>query len=148
MDLIQVDPGVDGADLDRALDALATEDLLLCPASLRDVLARKCNPLETRAIYHEGALWLVDGEATLTSSRLDYLEAGTTLVVTGELAIDGDVDAARLYQSFDRVHNLGEISCTADQRAALEARLGSGDGEFRDTSEVRPASGHIGYLTL
>ena len=147
-DLIQVDAGVDGADLDRAIDALATQDLLLCPASLRDVVARKCDPLETRAIYHEGPLWLVEGEATLTSSRLDYIETGTTVVVTGELAIDGDVDPARLYESFDRVHNLGEISCTADQRSALEAGLGIGDGEFTATSDVRPAGGNIGYLTL
>ena len=147
-DLIQVVPGVDAADLDRAIDALATEDLLLCPASLRDVVARKCDPLESRAIYHEGELWLVDGEATLTSSRLDYLEAGTSLVVTGELAIDGDVDPARLYETFDCVHNLGEISCTASQRSALEARLGISDGEFTDTSDVRHAGGNMGYLTL
>lgn len=148
MDLVQVDAGVGGADLDGAIDTLATEDLLVCPASLRDVVARKCNPLETRAIYHEGPLWLVDGEATLTSSRLDYLKVGTTLVVTGELAIDADVDPARLYEGFDRVHNLGEISCNADQRAALEARLGIGDGESTDPSDARPVGEHIGYLTL
>ena len=91
-DRVQVDSDTDPSVLDDRLEALISEDMVICPAQLKSVISRKCNLLGTRAVFYEGELWLVDGETDLPASRFDYLEGKATLVVLGELTIDPEVD--------------------------------------------------------
>jgi hypothetical protein len=148
---VQVDPEVDPARLEAHLEALISEELVICPVELKSVLARKCDLLKTRAVFYEGELWLVTDEVALAASRFDYLEGKATLVVLGELTIDPEVDPGVLVSRLAKVHNLGEIRCTPEQKGAIQARLGLSEGELRDSTAPETAGEgmeNVGYLAL
>ena len=142
--------------LDEHLDAIASGDMILCPAALKSVLARKCDPLKNRIVFYEGALWLVDDSQTLQASYLSALEGKVTLVVTGELEIAPDIEPEGLSAHLAKVHNLGQISCRPQQMGVIQARLGLHDGALVDSTPKveEPAeekAGQIGnanYLAL
>ena len=148
---VQVDPKVDPALLEARLEALISEELVMCPVELKRVLTRKCDLLKTRVVFYEGELWLVTGEVELTPSRFDYLEGQATLVVLGELTIDPAIDPKVLASRLAQVHNLGEIRCTPEQKGAIQARLGLSEGELLDSTAPEPSDEgmeNVGYLAL
>jgi hypothetical protein len=131
---VQVEGDVSASDLDEHLDDLVCEDMILCPTALKDILAKKCNFLETRIVLYEGELWLVDDKHELKASRFDYLEGKATLVVSGEMTLDPEIAPKMLADRLAKVHNLGLIRCTPEQMAAIDARLGMRDGELQDST--------------
>ena len=131
---VQVEGDVSASDLDEHLDDLVCEDMILCPTALKDILAKKCNFLETRIVFYEGELWLADDKHELKASRFDYLEGKATLVVSGETTLDPEIAPKMLADRLAKVHNLGLIRCTPEQMAAIEARLGMRDGELQDST--------------
>lgn len=147
---VQIGPDVDADTLDSRLESLVTEDIVICPAALKDVIYRKCNPLSTRIILYEGELWLVDDEMEIVPSRFDFLEGKATLVVSGELTISPDVEPGVLAERLAKVHNFGEIYSTPEQRGAIQARLGINEGELLDSSreESEEQGANVGYLRL
>jgi hypothetical protein len=148
---VQFGEDVEAQLLDGALEKLVVKDVLLAPARLRSVLARKCNLLETQAIFYSGELWLVESEMTLLASRFNYLEGKATLVVQGELMVDSEVEPKLLAERLEKVHNFGEIFCTREQMSALQARLGINEGEFLDVAgedEAQGSMGNVAYLKL
>lgn len=150
-DWVQVDPEVDPALLEDRLEALISEDVVICPAALRSVFARKCDLLKTRVVFYEGELWLVADELDLAASRFDYLKGKATLVALGELTIDPEIDPKVLAERLARVHNLGEIRCTPAQKGAIQARLGLSEGELQDSTPMETPGegiGSVGYLVL
>jgi hypothetical protein len=150
-DRLQIESSVDASLLDQNVEALISEDIIICPVELRRVIAQKCNMLEARVIFYEGELWMVDDETDLQASRFDYLEGKATLVVYGELTIDAETDPRMLAERLAKVHNLGQIRCTPQQMGAIQARLGVSDGELVDTARADPAGdgmGNVGYLAL
>ena len=94
--------------LDENLVSLVAEDIVICPAHLRDVIYRKCDSFESRVVIYDGELWLVDDETELVPSRFDFLEGRVTCVVSGELHISPDVEPGVLAEKFAAVHNFGE----------------------------------------
>ncbi|MBI2950793.1 hypothetical protein HYY27_01795, partial [bacterium] len=153
---VQIDPGVDPAALDSGIEALIIKDLLICPAALKAVVAPKCNLIETKAIFYEGALWLVEDERTLLPAEFDYLEGRATLVVCGELTVASEIDPKLLADRLAKVHNLGQIKCTPAQMGAVRARLGMSEGKLTDSTKVEAELddegedriGNAGYLKL
>lgn len=150
---VQIEADVKADRFDARIEGLISKELVLCPSALRVLLASKCNLLETRVVFYEGTLWLVRGEEWLAASRFEYLEGKATLVVEGELTVDAEVEPGMLAERLDKVYNLGSISCTAEQRSALEARLGSNDGEFVDSTKAEEAKdeiviGNVNHLML
>jgi hypothetical protein len=131
---VQIEGDVNSSALDKHLDSLISEDMILCPEALKDVLVKKCDLLKNRVVFYEGELWLVDDERELKASRFDYLEGTATLVVTGEATLDGEIDPKVLADRLTKVHNLGLIRCTPEQMGAIEARLGMRDGELQDST--------------
>ena len=95
---------------------------------------QKTDLLNTEALFYEGTLWLVDERARLTEARLGYIEGKVTLIVTGRLDVDPDVAPKALVDHLLAVHNLGLISGTADQIAALEFLLGASEGDLHVVS--------------
>ncbi|MFA6108039.1 MAG: hypothetical protein WDA75_04640 [Candidatus Latescibacterota bacterium] len=145
---------VEPAQLDQALERLQLHGLLIAPARLREVLARKCDLLQTKAVFYEGELWLIDESTTLVPARFDYLEGKATLVVRDRLEITPDLEPRVLADRLDKVHNLDCIRCTPAQMAALQARLGLNQGEFQDSTrpdeedEEESGIGNVGVLRL
>jgi hypothetical protein len=138
---VEIGADVDPALLDSALERIACTDVILCPSALRGSLSGKCNLLENRVIFYDGALWKVDGEQTLRAARFDYLDGKATLAVFGELAVEADIEPRVLADRLAKVHNFGEIRCTPEQMSALEARLETNAGELVDsTAAEKPAS--------
>jgi hypothetical protein len=131
---VQIEGDVNSSALDKHLDSLISEDMVLCPAALKDMLVKKCDPLKNRVVFYEGELWLVDDERELKASRFDYLEGKATLVVTGEATLDSEIDPKVLADRLAKVHNLGLIRCTPEQMGAIEARLGMRDGDLKDST--------------
>lgn len=144
---------VKAALLDANLEALFTKEMVVCPAALREVLAKKVNLLETRVLFYEGALWLVDDMQKLTASQFDYLDGKATLVVFGEVEIDPALDPKVLADRLSRVHNMGSIRCTPAQAGAIQVRLGTDDGEIETEAEEKEEGGaggigNLNYLEL
>jgi hypothetical protein len=153
LDRLLIGDDVEAEALDGALDTLIIKDLLICPASLKRAMARKCNLLETKAIFYTGELWLVDGDLTLAAARFDFLADEATLVNFGDLTLAADVEPKTLADRLARVHNFGDIFGTAQQNAALQARLGINEGDLLESgafgSEDSPNRiGNVGHLKL
>jgi hypothetical protein len=149
--MAQIGQDVTAEMLDQALEKLVVKDVLICPVGLRTTVARKCNLLETKAVFYPGELWLVEGELTLLASRFNYLEGKATLVVQGELTVASEVEPRLLAERLEKVHNFGEIFCTRDQMGALQSRLGINEGEFMDVmaeGEEPGTIGNVAYLKL
>jgi hypothetical protein len=155
-ELVQIAADVDPAMFDQRVDSLIAKDLLLCPAALKPVVARKCSLFDTKAIFYTGELWLVQDEQTWQTWRFDALKGAATLVVTGELSIDPAIPSAILSERLAKIHNFGLIRCAPEQQAAIEARLATREGEIEEISnesapveEVRPDYiGNVNILTL
>ena len=116
------------------------------------ILFLKCDLMQTRSVFYEAELWLVEDESELVPSRFDYLEGRATLVVTGELAISPDVEPRVLAERLAKVHNLGEIYCTREQMGAIQVRLGLSKGELLESTlnfdTEEGGIGNVGYLAL
>lgn len=155
-DQVQIDPKVDAAMLDKNLEAIIVKDLLLSPESLKSVLSRKINLLESEnVIFYDGELWLVESDLTIRASRFNYVEGKATLVVLGDLTIASDVDPKLLFERLAKVHNFGDIICTPEQMSAIEARLGLNEGDLVDSTETEAEKeeaeegiGNVGHLSL
>jgi len=153
--LVLISEDVDPAALDQAQEGLVVQNMLICPTALRDVASQKCDMLKTRAIFHEGELWLVEEPFDLVVSRFDFLEGNATLVVRDRLTIAPDVDPQVLAERLDKVHNLDVIFCTPEQMGAIQARLGLNEGKLVDSTREQEEDeedenriGNVGYLKL
>jgi hypothetical protein len=155
-ELVCVAVDVDPAVLDRQVDSLIAKDLLLSPVALKPVVAKKCRLFDTKAIFYTDELWLVQDDQTWETWRFDNLNGTATLVVTGELTIDPAILPAVISAAISKIHNFGQINCSAEQRAAIETRLITREGEIKVKSkdetpaeEARPDFiGNINMLTL
>ncbi len=145
---------VDARALDEKLEAVQCRELVLCPAALKPVLAKKCSLFDTRVTFYEGELWLVDDSSTLFPARFEALQGKATLVVSGELRLDPSVSPALLSGRLAKIHNYGVIACNPDQLSAVHALLGVNEGDILDSSaaEREPEElggiGNINYLAL
>jgi hypothetical protein len=154
LDRVVVDAATSPDVLDERLAQIVAKDLLLCPVGLKGTMSTKCNILETQAIFYEGELWLVDGEEELSASRFEYLTGKATLVVTGALAVDPDVEPKMLADRLAKVHNQGAIKCTPAQKGAIQARLGLNEGELKAAGEKDEVEegirrlGNVNHLVL
>ena len=135
-EVVRVEEDVPAELLDKSIEALIVKEMLICPAALQGVMAKKLDILETEAIFYEGTLWLVDGNVSLSAARLGYLdpEGKTTLIVTGKLKIEPDIAPKGLVERLCKVHNLGRIAGSAEQIAALEFLLGISEGNLKVVS--------------
>ena len=154
LERVEVEPSTSPDLLDEQLEQLIVKDMLLCPAALKGIMVRKCNILETRAIFYEGELWLVDGSEQLSASRFEYLDGKATLVVTGALTLDGSVEPGVLASRLAKVYNMGAIKCTPEQKGAIQARMGlnegmigAGEAEEEPKEGVR-YQGNVNHLVL
>ena len=151
---VQIEPDVEANALDDALEALVIKDMIICPAALKEVIACKCNMLETRAVFYEEELWLVDDKLDLLESRFDYSEGKVTLVVSGKLTVAPDIDPKVLVERLAKVHNLGKIRCTPEQMGAIQSLLGLSDGKLEDSTKEKEKKkeenfiGNVGTLRL
>jgi hypothetical protein len=150
---VQIDPQITPALLETRLEALISEGQVLCPAALRDAIVSRCNPVTNRLVLYEGELWLIDNEYRLLPGRFDYLRGQATLLVEGELTVDPAVEPQLLAERLAKVHNYGEIICTPAQMAAIQARLGTNEGGFVDSTadkqhDEQQGIDNVGYLAL
>ncbi len=155
-ELVRIAADVDPATLDRQVDSLIAKDLLLSPAALKPVVAKKCRLFDTKAVFYTDELWLVQDEQTWQAWRFDNLPGTATLVVTGELSIDAAILPDVLSQRISKIHNFGLIRCAPEQRAAIEMRLVTREGEIAVATKDEPSSeetrpdyiGNVNMLTL
>jgi hypothetical protein len=154
LERVEVDRATSPELLDELVEKIVVKDALLCPEALKGVMSRKCNILETKALFYAGELWLVDGHEQLSASRFEYLDGKATLVVTGALAVDQDVEPGVLAQRLAKVHNMGAIKCTPEQKGAIQARLGTNEGtigagdEEEEPGEGTRFLGNVNHLAL
>ena len=156
---VTIAASVDPTLFDSSLDAIQGKEKILCPTNLRRVMASKCSLIDNQVIFYEGTLLVVEDTQTLRASRLNAMKEPLTILVSGELTLAPDVTESVLENRLAKVHNLGMISCSPEQRAIIENHLGISEGAFVDNSpneekaEVTEEEGtkHIGnvnYMTL
>jgi hypothetical protein len=151
---LQIADDVTAEALDKALEQLIVRDALICPVALKGAIARKCNLLETQAIFYEGELWLNSEDFSLSAARFDYLAGKATLVNFGDVTIAPDIDPKLLADRLDKVYNFGDIFGTTQQIAAIYARLGTNKGDLIDSSQPKAEQdaanriGNVGHLKL
>ena len=145
---VRIGSDVEPTAIERGLAGLRSLGLIVCPDRLKDAIKSKLDLVEDRAVFYEGDLWLFDEEHTLHASRFDYSEGKATVLVTGELRIEPDVEPSILADRFHVVHNLGEIRCSPEQMGAIEARLGICEGELRDSTPKEKETFDIGNANV
>ncbi|UCF09889.1 MAG: hypothetical protein JSW65_07480 [Candidatus Bipolaricaulota bacterium] len=134
--------------VERGLGGVRGLGLIVCPERLKESVSPKLDLVADRAVFYEGTLWLFDKEHTLHASRFEYSEGKFTVLVTGELHIEPDVEPSVLADRFLAVHNLGEILCSPDQMGAIEARLGIQEGEIVDSKPKEKEEFDIGNANV
>lgn len=134
---IYISPDVTPDLLDAAVDGIVSEAMVVGPAAAAQLLAAKVDTLRTTTHYYDGALWLVEDETTLRSSRFDLLDGVAALFVTGEVEVDPELDPRILVERLSGVWNWGTITCTPAQMDALEVRMVVGEGELEDSTAVK-----------
>jgi hypothetical protein len=134
---VRVSPEVDPSILSENLETLVCEDMVVCPANLKQAIRNKGDWFRTRLVLYEGTLWHVDDEQYLGDHHFDFLEGKATLLVEGELTIDQAISPEKLSAALYKVHNLGVIWCTPEQMAALHPLLGLNEGDLLDTTVVK-----------
>ena len=140
---------VDTGTLDKYLDAIQSREAIISPLALKSTLTKKCNLFDTRVIFYEGELMLIDDSRQLKAARFSNMRGKGTLVVTGELKIDPAVTPQMIADHVVKVHNLGRIACTPEQMAVIESLLGLREGELADSTEVaekEPPAEHKGFI--
>lgn len=148
---VQIASDITSDRLNDCIEGLVSKRALLCPSSLRSILAKKCDLLETKAVFYEGTLWLVTAKEQLGATRFKYLEGKATLVVEGKLEIDADVEPDILAERLEKVYNFGKITCTPGQRDALESRIALNEGKITgksDDEDDDTTLGSVNHLTL
>ena len=147
-----IDADVDESLFAAKIEGLRSEKTVICPQPLQAALAKGCDLLDTKAVFYEGELWLIDGETELQPSRFDFLDGKATLIVTGVLNVHPDVAADVLASRLAKVHHYGVIECSPEQRAAIESRIGISDGVFEkpgdESGKPEYALGSANYLVL
>jgi hypothetical protein len=125
---------VEAGLLERSLESLKAQALVLCPVGLRGVLAKKLNLLEANVVFYEGELIEMEGEHSLSAARLGMIPGKATLVVHGELNVKPDVTPEQILEKLAKVHYMGVIRANPVQIAAIEARVGIGEGSLEDNT--------------
>jgi len=146
--MVRIGSDVEPTAIERGLAGLRSLGLIVCPEALKDAVKSTLDLVEDRAVFYEGDLWLFDEEHTLHASRFDYSESKATVLVTGELRIEPDVEPTVLADRFHVVHNLGEIRCSPEQMGAIEARLGIHEGELIDSTPKEKETFDIGNANI
>jgi hypothetical protein len=152
--LVHFDEDVTVDALERAIDKVVANHLLLAPSRLRKALAQKCDLLNTKAIFYEGKLWLIEDEVTLDAAWFEMLEGQATLVVLGAARLEPTIDPGILSSRLHRIHNLGEIAASSAQLAILRGKAGLNEGEWVDASRRveddanQSEIGNVAYLKL
>ena len=139
---VTISPDVEASVLSEQLETLVCEDLVLCPANLKQAIRDKGDWFKTKLVLYEGTLWPVDGEQDMTEHHFEFLEGKATLLVDGELHIDQAVPPQTLTDALAKVHNLGVIWCTPEQMGALRPLLGLHDGDLLDATAVKEETPH------
>ena len=141
-------PDAEPSAVEQGIDGLRSLGLIICPERLQDVVKTKLDMVEDRVIFYEGELWLFDDEHTLHASRFEYFDGKATVLISGNLNIEPEVEPSVLADRFHVVHNLGEIRCTPEQMGAIEARLGIHDGELLDSTPKEKEPLDIGNANI
>jgi hypothetical protein len=146
---------VEAALLERSIESLKCQGMVLCPAALRGVLAKKMNLLEAKVVFYEGELIEMEGSHNLSSARLEMIPDKATLMITGELHVKPDVKPEQILGKLAKVHYMGAIHGTSAQLAAIEARAGISEGILLDSLQPENESqdegntiGNANYLEL
>ena len=149
---IIVEDDVDASAFGSAVAGLRSLAAIFCPKPLEAALKGKVDMVDDRVVFYEGDLWEFGGDDRLRRSRFEFSEGKATLLVTGDLRIDEDIEPKLLAERLAAVHNFGEIRCSPEQMGAIEARLGINDGELGDTTpeeEHEPTDiGNVNVLAL
>ncbi|MFT5369165.1 MAG: hypothetical protein ACI8V2_004139 [Candidatus Latescibacterota bacterium] len=131
---------------------------MLCPESLKSVLAKKCDLLNTQVAYYQNELWVVEDKMELTSARLEYLDSQYTLVILDHVTVHPDVTPDSLAKRFVKIHNFEKVTCAPEQMGIFHARLDINKGslttpkpkEEKSDTESDPYEriGNVGTLKL
>lgn len=127
---VVIDAEVDESLFAAKIESISSEGTVFCPQPLRSALSKVCDLLDTRAVFYEGELWMIDGETELHPSRFDYLDGKATVVVTGVLTVSESVAPDVLASRLATVYLYGVIECSPEQQAAIESRIGVSEGVF------------------
>lgn len=136
---VAIKPDVTPEAYTQAVAGLISEERVYYPAALKNAVLQTCDWRKSPLTMYHGDLWLVDDDRELPAAAFDGLMGKVTLVVMGSLSLAADIVPANLSEKVDKVHNLGEISGTPEQLAALQPLLGLREGDLVDaTQEIKP----------
>ena len=123
---------VTASALDRAIERMAAMGIIICPEKLKDTVRGLCDMLENRTILTQGKLWYVDTDRQLRPDAFHSIDEKITIVVRGTLTLSPDVSPSLFLEHVEKIHNLGDIVCHAEQRSAVEERLGIREGSISE----------------
>jgi hypothetical protein len=154
-EMLRLDKNLSMQDLSSNLESVIARDFVLCPAELRSVFSRICNPLENKVIFYEGEVWVITDSIHLDETQLAAYPDKVTFLVHGHLNIDPKVPVQVLENKLAKVHNLGMIHCSSEQLRTVRSKIGINEGNLQDSSqpekqedEDESRSGNINILTL
>lgn len=148
---VRLDAAVTAEMFDHAVAALKTNEFVVCSESLKSAVLDKAVVPETTVLTYTGKLIHVEGEDTLTGPELEFTDGKIALLVTGELAIDPNVEPELLIEKIEVLDNFGEVSGNPRQLGALKTKLRTRKGEMTDSTretEIEEGLSNVGYLKL
>jgi hypothetical protein len=151
-EIVRIFPDIAPDKLNESIESLVCKELLIAPASVRNILAQKCNLLKTKSIFYEGDLWIINEEQKFSTLHFQSIKGKITLINHGDISIDPEVSQELLEEKLVKIHNFGQINCNPEQSAVIRHHLGINEGNIADTPHVEEDTssgfGNVNVLVL
>lgn len=95
--------------LTKAVEKIYSTSVIICPEEIEDLVYERLSLMETEVLPYENNFILIDGEEVWTNDQFLALDQPVTLIVNGQLILDGDVSEEALRSKVSTLDVLGEV---------------------------------------
>ena len=95
--------------LTKAVEKIYSTSVIICPEEIEDLVYERLSLMDTEVLPYENNFILIDGEEVWTNDQFLALDQPVTLIVNGQLILDGDVSEEALRSKVSTLDVLGEV---------------------------------------
>jgi hypothetical protein len=95
--------------LTNAIEKIYSTSVIICPEEVEDLVYERLSLMETEVLPYEANFILIDGEEVWTKDQFLALDQPVSMIVNGQLILDGDVSEEALRSKVSTLDVLGEV---------------------------------------
>jgi hypothetical protein len=95
--------------LTKAIEKIYSTSVIICPEEVEDLVYELLSLMETEVLPYENNFILIDGEEVWTNDQFLALDQPVSMIVNGQIILDGDVSEEALRSKVSTLDVLGEV---------------------------------------